>query len=396
MLWCGAATSQTLPSGVVNDQVQLGDVFATQVLDVVDPIEVVGATTALGNGATVFTDGREVDVQSRQKLQGDVRASMTLNADQHLGWDVALDTTATGNAGVANTINGGAVRGDFKQKAGAVTVRAGTGVFAADAAAGDISVSSTAVANSQAFGAESGGSVDTRLRQSSAAIVEAATGVTMRYVQGGASFASSAVNNNLTAAGVDGAQMDLDVRQSASGDHTQGTVFVSAGTIGSASAAASAVANNISVENHGAPLSVNAVQRNTSYVRAQTVNNVDSFGQSTTLAYGVGNSNMVTEFGPGLTLDNSQFNDGGVAAIAEAHGREGFDMAAQSTAIGNAVTGTVCTDCGGVMSVNNRQVNRSNVVATTTMGLTGSNRNVSGVATAVGNTASFIATSPGN
>jgi hypothetical protein len=208
------------------------------------------------------------------------------------------------------------------------------------------------------------------------------------------------VNNTLSASGA-GGTMDLGVRQTATGDHTQATVFVSAGRAGSAShhgsvsAASSAVANNAMVENHGGPANVNSRQDNTSYVRAQTVSNVDSVGVHTALAYGVGNSLTATEFGPELVLDNRQFNDGGVASIAEIGGREGYDVAAQASAIGNAVTGTVCTECGGVIDVNNRQVNRSNVVATTKVNMTGANRSATGVATAVGNTASFFATTPG-
>ena len=396
LLWCGAATSQTVPgSTVVNDQVQLGDVFATQVIDVVDPIQVVAATTALGNGVTVTTDGTAVDVASRQRLEGDVRASTTLNAPAHLGWDVVAITTATGNAGLANTVNGGAVTGNFVQKAGEVTVRAGTGIYGDNAAAGDISGAAQTVVNSQGLGASGGSTIDASVRQSSAAIAEASTGVHIKYVPGAANFTGSTVNNNVTASGADGSRTNLDVRQSATGDHTQGTVFVSAGTMQSVSAAASAVANNLSAENHGYPAEVSARQTNTSYVRAQAVNNTDTFGASTTLAYGVGNSVLVGEFGPELTLDNSQVNSGGVAAIAEAGGRDGYDMSAQSTAIGNAVTGYVCSDCGGVINVGNRQVNSSNVVSTTNMSLTGANRSVSGISTAVGNTATFYSTSPG-
>jgi len=54
--------------------------------------------------------------------------------------------------------------------------------------------------------------------------------------------------------------------------------------------------------------------------------------------------------------------------------------------MGNAVTGTVCTDGGG----------RSNVTASTRATMGGSSRNTVGVATAIGNTASFTATSPGD
>ena len=129
LLWCGAATSQT--STVINDQVQLGDVFATQELNVVEPSDsVVGATTALGNVFGAFADGgRSLDVNSRQKLDADVRASTTLNAAHGMGWDTVVTTTAHGNSGMATATGGGSVTGSFKQKGGSGMVRAGTGVF---------------------------------------------------------------------------------------------------------------------------------------------------------------------------------------------------------------------------------------------------------------------------
>src|SRR5687768_14334228 len=101
LLWCGAATSQTSP--IVNDQVQLGDVFATQILDVVEPEgSVVAATTALGNVVDASANnGRSIDMRSHQKLDGDVRASTTLNAAAGMGWETVVTTTAQGNSGMA-------------------------------------------------------------------------------------------------------------------------------------------------------------------------------------------------------------------------------------------------------------------------------------------------------
>ena len=401
-LWCGVATSQTSP--VINDQVQLGDVFATQELNVVEPEDaVVAATTALGNTVSGFADdGRSMDVQSRQRLDGDVRASTTLNAEAGMGWNTVINTTAQGNTAMVQASGGGSVTGSFKQKAGDVMVRAGTGVFGEWAWTGNLNATAQTAVNSTALAVDDGGRIDAGVNQQSAATTEAAVGVIVRHVNESSSLASTAVNNNFSASGMGGSGMDVRLNQSASGDHTQATVFMSAGRVGTSqfpgitSAASTAVANNAMAENNGGPMNLASRQSNTSYVRAQTVNNADSFGASTTLSYGVGNSLTATEFGPELVLDNNQFNDGGVASIAEASGREGFDMSVQATAMGNAVTGTVCTECGGVIDVNNRQVNRSNVTASTRATMGGSSRNTVGVATAIGNTASFTATSPGD
>ena len=57
--YAGAATSQTvLPTDVDNQQVQLGDVFATQTLNVVEQTgDTAAVTTATGNSFSTAADG---------------------------------------------------------------------------------------------------------------------------------------------------------------------------------------------------------------------------------------------------------------------------------------------------------------------------------------------------
>ena len=79
ILPCGATTSQTLPSVVLNNQVQLGDVFSQQTLNVVEVSDQTTAdTTATGNAFEATVSG-DVDMRSNQTLQADVTADTRVN-----------------------------------------------------------------------------------------------------------------------------------------------------------------------------------------------------------------------------------------------------------------------------------------------------------------------------
>ena len=96
---CAAATSQaqTPPSPVINNQIQLGDVFATQTIDVVTVEEGVGAeTTATGNSVLAAGDGSDLSITSNQTMAGATRAQTVVDASTGLGESSQINTTATG------------------------------------------------------------------------------------------------------------------------------------------------------------------------------------------------------------------------------------------------------------------------------------------------------------
>jgi hypothetical protein len=64
--------------------------------------------------------------------------------------------------------------------------------------------------------------------------------------------------------------------------------------------------------------------------------------------------------------------------------------------MGNSATGYACSSCGGTVGITSRQVNSGDVNATSTVNITGSGRSVAGVATAVGNSATYYSSRPGN
>jgi hypothetical protein len=171
------------------------------------------------------------------------------------------------------------------------------------------------------------------------------------------------------------------------------TKFAAYGNSYLTTTAATASGNNLNASNDGTLLDVASHQYNTAYVRAQAEESSYQFGGAQATAYGVGNSAMASNAnGPGLVLDNVQVNDGGgVEVIASFEGTSGYDAGAGATAIGNAVSGYACNQCGGAMTAANSQANNVDVSARSTVTVN-AGRSVVGVATATGNNATFSVT----
>ena len=71
-----------------------------------------------------------------------------------------------------------------------------------------------------------------------------------------------------------------------------------------------------------------------------------------------------------------------------------YDATVSSTATGNSVTGFACSSCGGVVNVANSQTNLGGVGSTSQLAFTAGARSATGVANAVGNTATFYVSTP--
>jgi len=140
---------------------------------------------------------------------------------------------------------------------------------------------------------------------------------------------------------------------------------------------------------------VTSAQENQAYVRAQSQASAYQFGSAASIAYGVGNSFMAGNFGAETLIDAVQLNEGGgVEVIADFTGAEGYDASSTATAIGNAATGYACSDCQGRIVATSQQVNNADVSATGSVNVTGYARSATGVANAVGNTASYYVSRP--
>ena len=397
----GVATSQTADNQVLNGQVQLGDVTASQLLDVTSVTDQTAATTtATGNAFTAASDVGSLNVQSTQSMQGAATSAtqLTVETEGDAG-EVALTTAATGNTGEADSLGGAPLTATLQQSTGPGTISADGKIEAENGQANDIVLDTQAIGNTQGVAVD-GSSANVSVTQSSSATTVTDGGMYLGYSPGESDLAASAVSNNITATGLDGASQTLNLNQSMTGTMTQSAQFVAVGQVQTLNNATTASANNISVSNDGGPLDVTATQNNQGYVRGQAESTAFSFGTSTATANGVGNSAIYGETGGQITLNSTQLNGGaGIEAISSSGGSVGYDLSSTSTAMGNAVTGYACSACGGVMNITSSQSNTADVGATAGIPYAGTNgtvRSATSTATAVGNSATFYVSKPSN
>lgn len=397
--FAGVATSATSAHAqaiVLNGQIQAGDIFADQTLNVVDmDDQVTAVTSATGNAISGAVEGGSLDLTSSQSMQANATAQTTLNATGTISGQVTLMSEAVGNTGDAGAY-GADLTAAVTQTTGDFDITARTDVFGATAhtEAGD-SVGATAIANSQAFGLSDGAVAGMTVTQSSDALARADVEAYTQYIPDGAAYSAAAISNNVSSSGSNGSQQILVTDQTMTGARTQASTFVSAANAWEIQGSTAAVGNNVAATNEDGSLEVNATQSNQSYLQADTVVLAWDYGLASAQAYGVGNSNLVGNNGQYVEIDNTQFNSGGVEVSAEFRGDTGYDSYASSSAIGNAVTGYACSDCQGTLIARNSQTNTNGVSSTSTVSLTGTGRSLTGTSTAVGNTASFWVTSPG-
>jgi hypothetical protein len=394
---CAAATSaQAQDAGVINNQIQLGDLFSTQTLDVVAVDEGVGAeTAATGNAVVAGADGVDMAITSNQTMAGSARAVTTVNVSDSMGDASQVNTTAMGNSADAS-ITQATMTGVLTQIATASpNVTAQGYVEAEDASAGDLGLATTAISNNAAI-TLTNGAAGVRVNQSSAADVLADGGAVLQYVSGTSDVSGMAAGNNVGYVGTDASAARLAVSQSNTSNLVQASQFTAYGNVQSAYTTATAGGNIVGAVNEGPLLDVASSQYNEAYVRAQAEGSAWQFGEGSSTAYAVGNSVLAGNTGEAVVLDNVQLNTGGgVEAIAGFEGADGYDGYSRATAVGNDATAYSCSSCTGSMTINSAQTNSADVGAASTTTVT-AGRLVNSTATAIGNNASFYVTRPGS
>ena len=395
-----AASAQTPAAApakgeVVNEQVLLGDVFAGQRLHVIDPSDGVEAEgAAAGNGFQLGIAGRSVKLDSRQTVDADVKAKTDVEIH---GWtpSTTASSAATGNAGEAWAVDGGVIDANVRQViADGATVKARTDVRAELSSSGDTDASSAAIGNSQGFAVDTGAYARSETLQRQHGSVKASTDASLFHVKGTATLDSAAASNAITHTG-NGASGVVGAHQHATGQTIASTVGnVRSGYLVDATAHASG--NSIDLRSRSLEAKVDARQKQEGYVRAETYLYVQDFGAMTATASGVGNSIIAENSGESLDIYSDQENDGTVDVEAALFGGDGYDSSVSAEAYGNNVYGSVCYDCDGQLTVDNRQVNTAGVYATARTTINGSARTVQSKAHAVGNNAVYYVTTPRN
>jgi hypothetical protein len=417
-------------SAAATDQVNLGDVFSTQTLNVDTVTDTTAAvTTATGN---TMLSGAETGSLNVPVVQingqpdasfGNIKAKTTLTVANTSG-ETTLTTAATGNSVEADISGGGSLTGTFIQTTNGIAtplgdppgaglfISAENDIYAPSGAATDMSALAQAIANSVSIGA-TGSLASPIINQTNAASVtsivdhvdsvEGSEAALLDFTAGTAAFTAISVANNVAITGISAEDGTGSSEYINSSQYTNGAsilagvlMFVNDGqTVQGASAVS---ANNISVNNMSGDLNLTNVQTNDSYTQADTVVGAYEFGTAAATASGVGNSALAANYGASTEFSNNQTNNAEVIASASFSGgnsdQQSYDATASSSAIGNGATAFSCSDCGGVIDETNNQINSNTISATTLVDVSGVNRSVTATATAVGNSATFYNSKP--
>ncbi|HZW16973.1 MAG TPA: holdfast anchor protein HfaD [Brevundimonas sp.] len=395
-LCVAAATEASAQDGtiVLNEQLQLGDVFSHQTLNVVDAQEqVTVSTSAQGNSASGAVENGAITVQSDQQMQGDAVATtdMTLGGDTY---GLVTSTTQAGGAYLAVSAYDADLTVDATQSntGGLVSATSELGQDDARLLGGAV-INASAISNTVALYGE-GSSVGGMIDQSSSATVRAYDRIETQYIPAEASVSSQAIVNAVAVNSGQTSGQDLRIVQNTTGDFVEAESSANAGNAWDLAGRAHATANQAVLYNEGGSVVTESSQDNTAFVRAAATTTAYDYGRAEAYARGAANELSVGNNDIYVEIDNSQFNSGGVAVTATFSGTNGYDAYVGADAVGNSVTGYACSECEGYLEASNSQTNSGDVSATASTTVAGSGRAAITGANAVGNSATFHVSRP--
>ena len=373
-------------------QTQSGDVTGSVNLNVtVDQLEVTNSAT--GNSLAGGIEDSSGSLTARQTMTGATRADTTLVLNGESDGVIGSTTLARGDYLGVST-DGATFALDAAQVAtgddvtARTVVQSPTGHMLAGGFAG-----TAAVANSVALGGPSS-SITGAVDQSAQTTVLAETVADVQYIPAPADFSSQAVANAVQASTTGASHQDLTVRQTNAASTIEARTDVYVDNAWNLAARANVGANQTVLSNAGGSLVAATDQTNQGRVRAVSRARTNLQGQTTVSARAVANEVIAGNTDIYLALDNTQLNTGGVEATATYTGVSGYDAYVGAEAVGNSVTGSACSQCGGEVNITNNQTNNAAVTATTNATI-GSGRAAVIGTTAVGNSATFYVSRPG-
>ena len=390
------AAAQTPPddSIVLNQQLQLGDVFSHQTLNVVDAQEqVTVSTSAQGNSASGAVENGSITLQSDQDMRGDAVATtdMTFGGDT---WGVVNATTQAQGNYLAVSAYDADLTVDATQSNSGGLVSATSQLGDDDARLlGGAYINASAISNTVAMYGE-GSSVGGTIDQSSTATVRAYTRIETQYIPAEAVIDSQAIVNAVQVTSGQTSGQNLSIIQSSTGDLVEAESSANSGNAWDLAGRARAAANQAVLYNEGGSVVAASSQDNTAFVRAAATTTAYDYGRAEAHARGAANELSVGNNDIYVEIDNSQFNSGGVAVTATFSGTNGYDVYVGADAVGNSVTGYACSECEGYLEARNSQTNGGDVSAAADTTVAGSTRAVITGANAVGNSASFYVSRP--
>lgn len=328
-----------------------------------------------------------------QSLTGSSSAASTITVDN------AWSYVTTGAQAQGNALS---VRGDANAD---VAVDQTAGSTARVRALSDLRISSyaghtvqTAAATTNAAEVSGYGARDVTMTQSAAgetsaaARLEAADAEIETVAQG-----VQAAGNSLTMAGGDFARGEVDQSQS-------GTVLATAeAEVGLADygvvSASQAAGNTVTLTNDYGYGEVRGSQSNTGSVRAVTRLDLGAYtnGVAAGSANAVGNSALTSVIGADGYSGLAQTNTGPVSAQVTFTGGAGGGLgtALNATAMGNAQSAYICSECPVSLGGQFSQTNAGAVTSSVTGVHTGYTGAITSTSTAIGNAATFATRNPG-
>jgi hypothetical protein len=383
-----AVAQQASQPTAINGQVQLGDVFSSMIVTAPRGARsVVSSSVAAGNSVSGANLAGGLRARSDQTMSG--AGFAWAEGQSGNAREVTAVSTAQGNTGEAQ-VNGGDLDLVATQTSGPKDMFAGTRVNAGNART--LAAASSAAQNNAATGADNG-DLNVNLTQTASGSAYAITDVDAR--SSGSTLAGATATGNAYGSVSTTSTVNARYNQTSTGPQIMASADVYQGRGYDVTAGSTAAGNSASVDNKWGYAEVRGRQANDSAVNAETRVTLGSWGGAASLSsHGVGNTSLVTNVGSDLAVDVSQGNNGAVGSDAVFNGasQEGGAVVLNSTAIGNAFTGYVCSQCGDAsVSGSVRQVNTGNITSTGTINATGAGQ-IAGSATAIGNSASFITT----
>ena len=372
---------------------QLGDVFASQTLNVQSADQVVSSAVAAGNIASATGQNADLSFTSQQTVKGggvvqaDAAASSTGSAGAYMG----VTASATGNSATAGTCCG-LTSGTSVQTVEPFSAAQATANALLGGRVDQLSADALAVGNTQGWLAANG-EIRSATTQSLQSYVSADTSVVANIVNGDSGASATAVGNDVTVSAT-ASPVDIRSTQSLKDTGVVATLTVQQQAGDTVTGQATATGNNVSVQNDGGAALTQHAQTNDANIAADAAYGLGTWNSASVGAYGVGNSILLSTSGPQAEMVSNQASSGTVEASASLRGGGGADSLVSATAIGNAVSGYICSTCDGGVGVKNSQSNTGAVRATSTYKgpATGS---VVGSANAVGNSATYVVKSSG-
>jgi len=282
VLCAAAATEAAAQDGtiVLNQQLQLGDVFAGQTLNVVDSQDQVTVeTSAQGNSASGAVYNGSITVQSDQTMQGDAVATtdITLGGDTY---GVVNATTQAGGNYLAVSAYDASLTLDAAQTTDNGLISATTEVgdsnarLHAGAAVGASAISNTVAVYGQTSVVS--GTID----QASSAIVRSFGRIESQYIPAEASVTSQAIANAIAVNSDNTSGQDLSIAQRSFGSFIEAEASATSGNAWDLAARARATANQAVLYNEGGSVVNASDQRNSSFVRASALTTAYDYGRA--------------------------------------------------------------------------------------------------------------------